>query len=124
MSKVEDQSTYLDLTFPQTDIEARVVAFDAEGNEVAVSRVCIYPIFYTPKQSTNVVFASLRGPDAGRIVDRQKFVISVSGQTGRCKISQRSDPVTPFFSQPDDESEEVSECFPDDEGTASKRKKK
>lgn len=94
-------TTELELTLPMPDVEAEVVVYDRngevwEGGEIG--RIVIRPIFFTATQVVNALYARLSGTVKGEQSELQRFVLTVSGTTGRCKMLQRTSPVTPAFS--------------------------
>lgn len=102
----------VELRMPMRDIEANVVLLDARGDviDVDVERILIRPIFFNSKQVANAIYGKLyiAGSADGEV--RQQFTLGVSGTAGRCKLQQRSNPVTPQFAiDADDDDEEEDE---------------
>lgn len=88
----------VELILPQGGFDAEIVAFDTEGKkiDVSISRLEISPVFYQSKQVPPVLFGRvLSGKKKSK--ESHRFVVSLSGTKGRCRLDSRSNPVVPAY---------------------------
>ena len=92
------------LNLPQEGLDAKIKAFDIEGKviQTAVARIEIEPIFYRADAVPAVLFGVVKGGKDDED-EAQRFMMSLSGTTGKCQLKNRSQPVKPVFDQPKDE---------------------
>lgn len=94
--RIESQP-HVELLIPADDLDCEVIGLTPDGQQVTLSSVLISPFFYPGGAAPTVANILVRHP--GGVVN-QRLSLSMQPNTGRLKLTDRSQRIAPKFVKP------------------------